>query len=223
LGSMDGLGRAVAVKNSTQPSLAALSRAHSLEPPEFDLEMPINADTDMEQSFQAALQFLEETEGLEGLPDDLLTTQIAAGNGDSSSTSVSDLEEATETDEKAAAGTKQAPKHKRRQRVSTKQQINSLRGTVKELSDRLQSLEAGAVQTNTVNESTGRAARVPLWQQIAARQLERRQEAERDNAKLREMLDIQVQEAKNLKRILKRRTRIEVRGWRTLSVVFGSV
>jgi hypothetical protein len=50
-----------------------------------------------------------------------------------------------------------------------------------------------------------------MWETIAARQLERRQQAEEENAKLRDMVQMQVQEARNLRRVLKRRTKIDVR------------
>ncbi|RLN92108.1 hypothetical protein BBJ28_00001140 [Nothophytophthora sp. Chile5] len=50
----------------------------------------------------------------------------------------------------------------------------------------------------------------PLWEKIAARQLERRRNAEEENIKLRQLLKLQVKEAKNLKRVLKRRTKLEM-------------
>ncbi|OWZ20200.1 hypothetical protein PHMEG_0005413 [Phytophthora megakarya] len=51
-----------------------------------------------------------------------------------------------------------------------------------------------------------------LWRQIALSQLDRRRLSESENVSLREMVHIQILEAKNLRRILKRRSRIEVCG-----------
>ncbi|OWZ15203.1 hypothetical protein PHMEG_00011202 [Phytophthora megakarya] len=112
-----------------------------------------------------------------------------------------------------------APKSttKRRPRVSMKQQINTLHDTVQELTTQLQLLESKALRAKAVQgdsyqrKRSRNASTTQLWQQVAERQLERRQEAEKDNTELRMMLEQQVLEAKNLKRILKRRTRIEVR------------
>ncbi|KAG7378389.1 hypothetical protein PHYPSEUDO_010141 [Phytophthora pseudosyringae] len=102
---------------------------------------------------------------------------------------------------------------KRRARVSTKAQIDGLRSAVNELTEKLQSLEGDTVRRKAAEcdaqSSTGSRARQKLWKHMAVRQLERREQAELDNATLRAMLKIQVQEANNLKRILKRRTRIE--------------
>ncbi|KAE8904862.1 hypothetical protein PF005_g8567 [Phytophthora fragariae] len=49
-----------------------------------------------------------------------------------------------------------------------------------------------------------------MWEAIAARQLRRRLQSEEENAKLRNMLQIQMHEARNLKRVLKRRTKIDL-------------
>ncbi|ETK81919.1 hypothetical protein L917_12370 [Phytophthora nicotianae] len=168
--------------------------------------LPSNEENEMEEGFQAALEFLNESEFL---ADNRPTAASPIENYDASSTSASDPEDTHTHNAEDTAKTKS----KRRQRISAKQQIVSLRGTVEELTSKLQSLESGALKAKAKHESdqksrtTGRGL---LWQQIAARQLERRQEAERDNEKLRAMLELQVQEAKNLKRLLKRRTRIEM-------------
>ncbi|KAG3053208.1 hypothetical protein PI124_g3544 [Phytophthora idaei] len=49
-----------------------------------------------------------------------------------------------------------------------------------------------------------------LWKDAAIRQLGRRRNAEEDNVMLRKMLEIQVQQAKCLQRIFKRRTKIQM-------------
>ncbi|OWZ12566.1 hypothetical protein PHMEG_00014248 [Phytophthora megakarya] len=51
---------------------------------------------------------------------------------------------------------------------------------------------------------------ISLWKHAAMRQLERRREVEEKNVKLKEMLEMQVQEAKCLQRILKRRRKIQM-------------
>ncbi|KAG3112407.1 hypothetical protein PI125_g8243 [Phytophthora idaei] len=60
------------------------------------------------------------------------------------------------------------------------------------------------------DSATPAPSKGPLWQKIAARQLQRRQNAERDNAQLRAMLQVQMEEAEKLKRLVKRRTKIEL-------------
>ncbi|RLN26567.1 hypothetical protein BBJ28_00014983 [Nothophytophthora sp. Chile5] len=103
-------------------------------------------------------------------------------------------------------------------RVTHKEEIRVLHGEVQQLTGRLQSLESMAARTTSAEmerknqqRNTAVVSRSgPLWQQIAVKQLERRRKAEADNASLRRMLDMQVQEAKNLRRILKRRTKIEM-------------
>ncbi|GMF50245.1 unnamed protein product [Phytophthora fragariaefolia] len=102
----------------------------------------------------------------------------------------------------------------KRTRISSKQQIQTLRETVRGLNAELQSLLPKS-QPNCVALHRSVAGhliseRASMWQQIAARQLERRQQSEEENAKLREMLQVQVDEARNLKRVLKRRTKLDV-------------
>ncbi|KAG7389342.1 hypothetical protein PHYBOEH_007523 [Phytophthora boehmeriae] len=88
-------------------------------------------------------------------------------------------------------------------RVYRSHEIQSLRKTVQELMAELESL------TSQHQIDNGEIARTKsVWEEIAARQRERRQQSEEENGKLREMLEIQVHEAKNLKRVLKRRTKI---------------
>ncbi|KAG7378390.1 hypothetical protein PHYPSEUDO_010142 [Phytophthora pseudosyringae] len=212
LAGLDDLDQALQAKTpTTQPlhhSLAALNRAHSLEPLESNVELLSSADSDLDEGFQAALQFLDETDHLEDLAEDLTEPPTApVENIDTSSTSASDPEDSSRS------ATIAQRKPRRRHRVSAKQQIHNLRGTVEELTTQLQSLESRAIASKIEQAACQQGRQVaigPLWQQIAARQLERRQEAERDNERLRTMLDLQIQEAKNLKRLLKRRTRIEM-------------
>ncbi|KAG6959380.1 hypothetical protein JG687_00008822 [Phytophthora cactorum] len=205
----DALTAKTTLNQQHHRSVTSLYRTNSLEPTEPASVLPSSEDNEMEEGFQAALEFLD---GSEFLVEDSTKPQTAVSpieNFDASSTSASDPEDASTQGTKDTA----KPKSKRRQRISAKQQIDTLRGAVEELTSQLQSLESGAMKakaTQAAGQHSGIAARGPLWQQIATRQHERRQEAERDNKKLRAMLDLQVQEAKNLKRLLKRRTRIEM-------------
>ncbi|GMF29817.1 unnamed protein product [Phytophthora fragariaefolia] len=101
----------------------------------------------------------------------------------------------------------------KRTRISNKQQIQTLRETIRGLNTELQSLlpqsqpSRGVLYQSVAGRLTSQ--RASMWQQIAARQLERRQQSEEENAKLREMLQVQVHEAINLKRVLKRRTKLD--------------
>lgn len=101
---------------------------------------------------------------------------------------------------------KKTPK---RTRISRKQQIETLRGTVQELNDELQGLLPQWQPDFMLGRNGPR--RGSMWQEIAERQLERREKSEKENAKLRAMLNVQIHEAKNLRRVLKRRSKIEVR------------
>ncbi|OWZ11809.1 hypothetical protein PHMEG_00015120 [Phytophthora megakarya] len=90
--------------------------------------------------------------------------------------------------------------------------MDSLRETVEELTATVQALETDQLQKKAEaqrKKSTGDVARQTMWKKIARRQLEKRRKAEQDNATLRMMLKMQVEEAKSLTRILKRRQRIE--------------
>ncbi|KAG3194082.1 hypothetical protein PC128_g9661 [Phytophthora cactorum] len=96
----------------------------------------------------------------------------------------------------------------KRIRISRKQQIDTLRGEVQELNDQLQSLLPQ--WQPEVNNGQLVSRRAAMWEEIAARQLERQSKSEEENAKLREMLQIQIHEARNLRRVLKRRIKIEM-------------
>ncbi|KAG6955682.1 hypothetical protein JG687_00011041 [Phytophthora cactorum] len=96
----------------------------------------------------------------------------------------------------------------KRIRISRKQQIDTLRGEVQELNDQLQSLLPQ--WQPEVNNGQLVSRRAAMWEEIAARQLERQSKSEEENAKLREMLQIQIHEARNLRRVLKRRIMIEM-------------
>ncbi|KAL3670622.1 hypothetical protein V7S43_003814 [Phytophthora oleae] len=91
----------------------------------------------------------------------------------------------------------------KRVRISKKQQIDTLREEVQELNQELQSLLPGP---NTEQHPQ----RESMWRAISERQLERREKSEEENLKLREMVHIQIHEARNLRRVLKRRTKIDL-------------
>lgn len=103
----------------------------------------------------------------------------------------------------------------KRSRISQKQHIETLRETVRGLDAELQKLmlkwQSGSL-SSVVQDVNGQVIprRASMWEAIAARQLERRLQSEEENAKLRDMLQIQMHEARNLKRVLKRRTKIDV-------------
>ncbi|POM63815.1 Hypothetical protein PHPALM_20737 [Phytophthora palmivora] len=94
-----------------------------------------------------------------------------------------------------------------RKRISAKQKIDTLKAEVDDLTTQLQELSSLLPH----QEEIGKSTHYQLWEKIAKRQREQRQMSEEENAKLREMMEIQVLEARNLKRILKRRSKIEVK------------
>ncbi|ETN19885.1 hypothetical protein PPTG_03011 [Phytophthora nicotianae INRA-310] len=106
----------------------------------------------------------------------------------------------------------QSKEKPKRVRISRKQQIDTLREEVQELNEQLQSLLPQVQPGSASHMHNGQLVprRVSMWEEIAARQLERREKSEEENAKLREMLQIQIHEARNLRRVLKRRTKIEM-------------
>ncbi|OWZ06051.1 hypothetical protein PHMEG_00021752 [Phytophthora megakarya] len=95
-----------------------------------------------------------------------------------------------------------------RPRTYRKQEINSLRGEVHELNGEVQRL----LQQWQHDNHPGRLVlrQRSTWHEIASRQRERRKTAERENVNLRKILQFQVHEARNLRRVLKRRTKIEL-------------
>ncbi|EGZ08600.1 hypothetical protein PHYSODRAFT_305547 [Phytophthora sojae] len=93
---------------------------------------------------------------------------------------------------------------------SRKDEIGMLRGEVRELQKELQRLVEKLTRSELVSEmGTLSSHSQSLWQRVAHSQLELRRKSEAESEALREMVAIQILEAKNLRRILKRRTRIE--------------
>ncbi|KAF4135513.1 hypothetical protein GN958_ATG15294 [Phytophthora infestans] len=99
-------------------------------------------------------------------------------------------------------------------RETRKDEIIELREAVEVLTEQLDSLKATPCQATQTHNGPGlhlnSQPNQSLWKYAAIRQLGRRRKAEEDNATLREMLEMQVQEAKCLQRILKRRTKIQM-------------
>ncbi|KAG7385670.1 hypothetical protein PHYBOEH_008965 [Phytophthora boehmeriae] len=189
-------------------TLAVLSVAAPSPPDLF------SCDVELDGGFEEALQFLE-TYSADELCDDRPTPENIMTSAATSTSSASDEDDSAEVKFNGRGRKTEAPaKTKRRTRVTTKQQITSLQGTVEGLTKKLESLQSEFSQTYRRPRQMHQGSHEsvvsrPLWQKIAARQLELRHQSEEDNAALREMLELQMQEAKNLKRILKRRTRIE--------------
>ncbi|KAK1935796.1 hypothetical protein P3T76_010490 [Phytophthora citrophthora] len=96
----------------------------------------------------------------------------------------------------------------KRQRVSAKQQIATLNEEVRGLNNLLRRWQPNA--ESVVAQTSNEQIPGPMWQNLAARQLERRVKAEEENSWLKEMMQVQILEARNLRRILKRRTRIDM-------------
>ncbi|KAF1786363.1 hypothetical protein GQ600_27039 [Phytophthora cactorum] len=129
---------------------------------------------------QAGSPFLPELSGVE-------LTEIVSGRDVSKASD----DAASEVTGSAPVANMAAVETKKTQRKTRKDEVIELRQSVKELTDHSRPTP-------------------PLWKYAAIRQLGRRRKAEEDNVMLREMLEMQVQEAKCLQRILKRRTKIQM-------------
>ncbi|RLN69173.1 hypothetical protein BBJ28_00023274 [Nothophytophthora sp. Chile5] len=101
-----------------------------------------------------------------------------------------------------------------------KEEMTRLRWMDQYLTKKLKLLEATSSQSTASQKKVEKEEhsdkptsplKESLWHQIALKQLQRRRKAEEENTSLRNMVYTQVLEAKNLRRILKRRARIEVR------------
>ncbi|RLN26569.1 hypothetical protein BBJ28_00014985, partial [Nothophytophthora sp. Chile5] len=184
---------------------ASLNRVHSLDFSEIVMEESESFAIDLDVGFQAAREFLDEYDG-EGLHDvhihlsaEQERPETAGDSGDSSDVSAADPGDSTDPSKRDSASppTSSSTNPKKVRRASQKDQISSLRGTVKELVSELQSLESISTRRKAEQARAGSSKSSgqivpksgPLWQQIAAGQLERRKKAEEDNAQLRQMLD----------------------------------
>jgi hypothetical protein len=103
-----------------------------------------------------------------------------------------------------------------KKRISRKEQIQTLRSTVRELSERKEGLitTSRAMASAPCSPASSAANREvatilaqpqSLWERVATRQLKRRCEAEEENAKLKSLVAEQKRRAKNLRRQIRRR------------------
>lgn len=123
----------------------------------------------------------------------------------------------------ASAATQSPTSGPRRRRVSKKEEISELRDTVAELSQQLDELQTySAPNSPDMHVRSIVSQPESLWQQIAARQLVLRQQAEEANAQLRTIMENRVRQTKNLKRMLSRRNDSEVREVKFAFAVFMS-
>jgi hypothetical protein len=113
------------------------------------------------------------------------------------------------TESRVAATKTPATGALRSARQRRRDELVYLRSVVDDLEDQLVTLKSHGDET-----SDGTAgSEEPLafvWQELASRQYEQRQRAEVENVKLRTMLEEQIRVAKNLERVLKKRTTAEV-------------
>ncbi|GMF28394.1 unnamed protein product [Phytophthora lilii] len=151
--------------------------------------------------------------------DQVVNSHLCAENSNPNvSADASGSEESDESAREAQVNSRNvvsstALKSKRGPRVTPKDRLIRLRYSVGQLTQQLEKLQAShqkEVQAGVEHDETRiRPLKRPVWQQIAAGQLERRRKAEQDNAQLRAMVQVQMEEARNLKRLLKRRTKLE--------------
>ncbi|KAG1688668.1 hypothetical protein DVH05_027487 [Phytophthora capsici] len=169
--------------------LNLFTRAHSLEIPD-DNDLPM---VDMD------LELPDDTENL-WLPEPLMEFDISTSNLDLGSVSSIVFNcEVTPT---------RQPKTKRSKRITTKQKIDALRNEVERLALQLQEMEKTGKEREAKNLVQPMTCK--LWKKIAQRQLSQRQSSEEENAKLRQMMGMQVREARNLRQMLTRRPKLEV-------------
>ncbi|KAL3659651.1 hypothetical protein V7S43_015326 [Phytophthora oleae] len=182
-----------AATHTTGKKLSLFTRAHSLEIPD-DHDFPM-VDLDLELP--------DDIEDL-WLPD--LPTEIEIPTSNQHNDSVSSFDSNCDLNVKTEPPT-HPQKANRTKRISTKQKIDALRDEVSMLAVQLQELEKtgkGRKAYKLVQPMTCK-----LWQKIAQRQLSQRQSSEEENAKLRQMMGMQIREARNLRGLLKRRTKLE--------------
>lgn len=174
-----------------------------------------SADMDFDDAISAFLNEYSPVEVLNG-EDDMCGLPNAKDEsiGDSLSLIHCHLEE---TDNSSSEF---LPHERSRKRVKTKHlprkaEIASLRDEAESLQAKLTSLQYkfAKAEASMKEPMAGPvfSQSQQIWRRVALTQFDRRRNAEAENASLREMVALQVLEAKNLRRVLKRRTRIEVR------------
>ncbi|TMW59918.1 hypothetical protein Poli38472_004987 [Pythium oligandrum] len=92
-----------------------------------------------------------------------------------------------------------AGKNSTRERL--KQELKCLRETVSTLETQLTSL-----QNSHTAQATHDTVDAPMWRRIATRQVERRLVAEVENARLKAVLEVQIQVAKNFEQMIRKRS-----------------
>jgi hypothetical protein len=210
-------------EQNKRKQLSTFTRVHSLEIPDVDADGDVLME-DIQLDSQDQPNFLDLCISDEfwlgvsesTIQDERITPMTTQEHDkgldfvDSSSTRLTPIAPAANRPPPAP----QPGKPRRAKRISTKQKIGTLREEIQELTGQLQALQGKAPAASSTPVAPQRAIISPLrsqlWQSIAARQLEQRVRAERKNIKLRRMMEMQVQEARSLRRLLKRRTKLEV-------------
>ncbi|ETL45344.1 hypothetical protein F441_04693 [Phytophthora nicotianae CJ01A1] len=193
--------------STSNKKASSFTRAHSLEIPDVDGD----GDFPMIDLDQETPNILDICVSDDLWPQDLPneSEDSFARNSAFSSTAVL-LDTTAKTTREA-----KLDKPKRVKRLTPKQKIDALHDKVNELAAHLQELKVEASRQKKLAAQRKlrdlmRPTRSQLWKQIAKRQLEQRQQSEEENLKLRQMMGMQVQEARNLRRVLKRRTKLEM-------------
>ncbi|KAL4165830.1 hypothetical protein KRP22_014540 [Phytophthora ramorum] len=219
------------IESLNDPPLVPLRRTHSLEfengpEVEFDTRDAAESDVDIHAAAQLFDSFdVDEFISAVNTPVSTVSTNqaaTAARSEDSSqgSWSLSKLVSGAALTETVTSTALEEPNadfadlvSKKPGRKSRKEEIVDLRESVEQLTDQVEALKTlPTLEAEPTNQSVSvlkKRAGPSLWKFAAMRQLERRRKAEEDNVTLREMLEMQVQEAKCLQRILKRRTKIQ--------------
>ncbi|KAG6618733.1 uncharacterized protein IUM83_01061 [Phytophthora cinnamomi] len=201
--------------------------SETLLPSLFDCDVPMTSGSVMEgntcyrdsmdMDFAAINAFLTEDSPIEALGDtwDVLKSKDASYESSPSSTHCQVEEDYTDSarvdGDSMRAG--RSRKRAKTQYRSPKDEVSSLRIQADSLRAKLLSLQYKSARLDSTNDTSGAVVSTQaqqIWRRMALSQLDRRQKAEAENASLREMVALQVLEAKNLRRMLKRRTRIEM-------------
>ncbi|KAF4142149.1 hypothetical protein GN958_ATG08647 [Phytophthora infestans] len=107
-----------------------------------------------------------------------------------------------------------------RARDNRKNELAYLRNKVKQMEEQLQSLRQQYIEnkdstntTITTRSIVDTAGKPPVWRDMASTQQLRREQAERENARLKLVLESQIKLAKSMEAVMQRRTRQQLAGF----------
>ncbi|TMW59799.1 hypothetical protein Poli38472_004868 [Pythium oligandrum] len=168
-----------------------------------------------EGTLLAALAFVDEFEC------DPLSNALVGVDDDLEFLSSLDLDSVTSTDETASysiatpsTSTNESPApakpaQPRRTRTNRREELIYLRSTVEEMETKLTELKEQAKEKDERTPDLSDVMKA-VWEDLANRQYQQRQQAEAENTRLRMMLEDQIKIAKSLERLLRKRNDVEL-------------